>query len=86
MIGGRVIAIERDMGIARLWVVDRRTGDDCIVMADTSEEVPTIGDDVWWQAGRIYWGPDDKKQCRKVANSYPPHRPRIAAVRAGGGA
>ena len=63
-------AFSRD--VLRLWVVDR-SGDETIVYADPSADVlPVIGDDIWWQAGKIYFN-QDKNSLVKIAYSHSPH-------------
>lgn len=67
-VGGRLIEIipmrlEDGDDVLRLWVVDRSSGspgfnDETCVYAKPQEKLPAIGDQVWWQSGKIYFDGD----------------------------
>ena len=73
MVGGWIIEIApvRD-GQSRLWCVDRN-GDECAVNVENAPAMPLLGDEVWWQAGKVFWD-GDRRQLRKVGYSYDPRR------------
>lgn len=80
MIGGWVIEITSD----RLWCVNG--SDELAVHFENDRDVrlPELGEEIWWQAGRIYYGGPDPKHgeisLRKFGYS---HDPRAAAIREG---
>jgi hypothetical protein len=61
MIGGKVIDVARRIDRTALWCLDHRTGDECHVYISPTDDVPALGDDVWWQAGKVYWTPADRR-------------------------
>jgi hypothetical protein len=62
MIGGKVIESRAEGEKTRLWVMDhRQTSDELLVYVETQAEMPQPGDDVWWQAGFVYWTPADHR-------------------------
>lgn len=78
-VGGRLIEIrpmrhEGGDDVLRLWVVDRQ-GDETYVYAAPQDSVPKLGDEVWWQAGRIIFD-GDRQTLRKVGFSFAPPRGR----------
>jgi hypothetical protein len=71
MVGGRIIEISVvQSGVSCLWCVDRN-GDECAVKVENTPAMPLLGDEIWWQAGVVYWD-SDRRQLRKVGNSYDP--------------
>jgi hypothetical protein len=70
MIGGVVIeAVTRDDRV-RLRVAERLydedgsragIGDECGVFISPEGTIPSVGDDVWWQSGKVYWTPADRR-------------------------
>mgnify|MGYP001812776850 CR=1 FL=1 len=72
MIGGKVIEITD----RRIWCVGIGSddGDECAVFYENDHKarLPALGEEIWWQAGRIYYGPRDEISLRKVANSHDP--------------
>lgn len=77
MVGGRLIEIaEIGPGVTRLWCVGTQgseVGDECAVNVETAPAMPLLGDEIWWQSGRVYWD-RDRRQLRKIGNSYDPRR------------
>ena len=80
MIGGWVIERTED----RLWCVN---GSDELAVHfenDRNVRLPKLGEEIWWQAGRIYYGGPDPKHgeisLRKVGYS---HDQRAAAMKEG---
>lgn len=74
-VGGRIIEIQpmhTDSGkpVIRLWVVDRHDTETC-VYAEPFErrDGPFLGDEVWWQSGRIYFD-QDRRWLTKVGYSF----------------
>jgi hypothetical protein len=71
MIGGKIIQIARHGDRIELWCVDphdasgvSKTGihDECRVSVYTEDyDAPAVGDDVWWQAGKVYWTPANRR-------------------------
>ena len=65
--------------VIRLWCVetnrDDRTPDECAVYAEAYKDGqgPKVGENIWWQGGRIYFD-DDKRDVRKVGFSFDPRR------------
>ena len=77
MVGGRLIEISY-LGdcIVRLWCVGSQSGelfDECCVHAEVPYDgvMPALGDEIWWQSGKIYFD-GDKRYLVKVGNSYSP--------------
>lgn len=74
-VGGRVIEIahhklEDGMPVMRLWVVDRDGTETCVYSHQAPPEgLPHIGEEVWWQAGRIYFD-RDRRHLTKVGYSF----------------
>jgi hypothetical protein len=78
-VGGRLIEIlpmrlEDGRDVLRLWVVDCPHGapgfnDETCVYVEPQESLPAIGDQVWWQAGRIYFD-GDRQHLVKVGYSF----------------
>lgn len=75
MVGGRVIEINHvhrgGRVLVRLWVIDPKSVDELCVYAEPAEVMPKVGDEVWWQAGKIYFD-RDRRHLRKVAYSFRP--------------
>lgn len=63
MVGGTVVGISRKGGETLLNVKDRTYGDECAVRCverrvDDGRHVHiSLGDQVWWQCGRVMWTP-----------------------------
>lgn len=79
-VGGHIIEIlpmrliETGQDVVRLWVKDMGYPDDeTAVYAEPSEIMPSIGDAIWWQGGKIYFD-QDRKWLRKVGYSFDPRR------------
>ena len=82
MIGGKVIEIAaRADGNSRLWVVGIH-GDEprelwVTVQNDTGVRMPNLGETVWWQSGRVYYGGPDRAHgeisLRKIGYSGAPN-------------
>ena len=77
MVGGKLIEVaEIEPGVTRLWCVGTRgseVNDECAVHVETAPAMPLVGDEIWWQAGKVYWD-RDRRQLRKIGNSYDPRR------------
>lgn len=76
MIGGRVIQIDMGPPI-KLWVYSPGEGELCVhAEDDRGVGLPALGEEIWWQCGRIMFGGPDPKHgqvsLRKIANSHPP--------------
>ena len=73
MVGGWIIEIlPLENGYSRLWCVDRG-GDECAVVVQNQDVMPGLGDEIWWQAGRVYFD-NDRRSLKKIANSFDPRR------------
>ena len=63
----------------RAWVMDD-DGTECCVELHNDQGVrePQLGEVLWWQSGRAFFGGPDPKRgeisWRKCGNSYDPHR------------
>jgi hypothetical protein len=73
MIGGKIIEVRQD----RLWVVDRHGQEMCVnIENDAGVRLPRLGESVWWQSGRVFYGGPDKARgeisLRKVGYSHSP--------------
>lgn len=73
MVGGVVIGVSRTRHETLLNVRDNnRHGDECAVRCrevrnDTNEPVQiAVGDQVWWQCGKVYWTPMPRRPCHPV--------------------
>lgn len=72
MVGGRIIEItEIRQGITRLWCLDTTHNDECAVNVKTAPAMPLLGDEIWWQSGKVYWD-GDRRSLEKIGNSYDP--------------
>lgn len=71
-VGGRIIEIAQHSlngkTRTRLWVVDRN-GDESGVFVEDAPDMPKVGDEVWWQAGKVYFD-GDSKHLIKISNSF----------------
>lgn len=71
MVGGRIIEITPvTVNISRLRCIDRNN-DECAVHVEHADEMPSIGDEIWWQGKIVYWN-NDKNQLTKIGYSYTP--------------
>jgi len=77
-VGGRIIEIGphvlRDAddpayrrNVIRIWVVDR-DGGESIVYVEPAEELPRIGEEIWWSSGKIFFA-NDHCRLKKVGYS-----------------
>lgn len=76
MVGGRVIEISpKGQGLLRLWCVGSgcERFDETAVYVETPSDgvLPSIGDEIWWQSGVVYFD-GDRRRLRKVGNSHDP--------------
>lgn len=78
MVGGNLIEIAEVTApdgkpALRLWVVDRHHNDELAVLARPvdAQPIPELGEEIWWQSGRIYFR-NDTHTLEKVSNSYDP--------------
>jgi hypothetical protein len=75
MVGGRLIEVAHLAGanpaIYRLWCVDGN--DECAIRVQVGrdEALPEIGQEIWWQSGKVYFN-NDKSWLPKIGNSYDP--------------
>lgn len=87
MVGGRVIEIMpmcvlagpypgQMTNVIRLWV-HNPPNDECAVYAEPAETMPALGDEIWWQSGRIFFD-NDRWTLRKIGYSFDP-RPKLAS-------
>jgi len=69
MVGGWIIQI-MPIGpdVTELWCVDR-DGDETAVKVKTELQMPMLGEEIWWQDGKVYFD-NDRKILTKVGNSY----------------
>lgn len=77
MIGGWIICItHKGPDVTRLWCVETPRDiwcvNECCVDVRNASEMPSVGDNIWWQAGKVYWD-NDSKYLEKVGYSYKPH-------------
>jgi len=79
-VGGRLIDItpvrmsETGREVVRLWVVATNAGgpgvhDETCVYAEPQENMPALGDEIWWQSGWIMFD-GDRQTLRKVGYSF----------------
>ncbi len=80
-VGGQIVSNERywmpiegqhPKATMRLWVIDRH-GNECAVYAEPAAECLAIGEEIWWQSGKIY-ARDDKLTFHKIGYSFDPTR------------
>ena len=80
-VGGRLIEMrpytlrdpdkpEFSRDVMRLWVVDR-DGTETIVYARIQDDLPLLGDNIWWQGQKIYFD-GDRKHMEKIGFSRSP--------------
>lgn len=73
MVGGWIIDISPvSPGVSRLWCVDS-LGNELAVNVKDAPAMPLLGDEVWWQSGKVYWD-NDRRELRKIGYSYDPRR------------
>jgi hypothetical protein len=78
-VGGRIIEMRpmrifagsypdaREQDVVRIAVIDRE--DELCVYAAPADVMPKLGDEIWWQADKIYFD-NDRRTLRKVAYSF----------------
>lgn len=79
MVGGNVLQID-SAGPAevKLWVCNPKEGEGCVHVDPASgARLPRLGEEVWWQAGRVYFD-GDRVSLRKVGYSHLPDDCRCA--------
>ncbi|WP_107351958.1 hypothetical protein [Methylobacterium sp. Leaf361] len=80
-VGGRLIEIlpmrlpDSGTDVLRLWVVAKNAGgpgvhDEICVYAEPQENLPKLGDEVWWQGRRIYFD-GDRQHLVRIGYSFP---------------
>ena len=82
-VGGKIIEIrEVRHGVSALWVLDDHPSGhtETCVHVETELEMPALGENVWWQGGKVMWD-KDRRELRKVGFS---HNPQDCAARKGG--
>lgn len=79
-VGGRLIEIlpmrlpESGRDVLRLWVVATNAGgpgvhDEICVYAEPQDNLPKLGDEVWWQ-GRLIYFDGDRQHLARVGYSF----------------
>ncbi len=78
-VGGRLIEIlpmraEDGDEVVRLWVVDRPrsscgVGDETCVYVEPQAAMPSLGEEVWWQCGKVYFD-NDRRHLKKLGASF----------------
>lgn len=76
MVGGRVIQIDPGDPV-KLWVCQPGEGEMCVhARDDRGVGLPSLGEEIWWQAGRIMFGGPDPKHgevsLAKIGYSHSP--------------
>jgi hypothetical protein len=88
-VGGHLIDIthmrlpQSGRDVVRLWVVDSYLAEVC-VYAEPQESMPALGDEIWWQSGRIMFDGDRQTMC-KVGYSFSAPAGRLALAAQEGG-
>jgi len=73
MVGGRIIEKSHWPNFkVKLWCVDSND-DECAVMVEEAPLMPELGQEIWWQSGKVYFN-NDKNWLIKVGNSFDPSR------------
>jgi hypothetical protein len=54
--------------VIRLWCIDRN-GDETIVYCEPTNDLPVVGEQIWWQADHIMFN-HDRKRLNKVGYSH----------------
>jgi hypothetical protein len=78
-IGGQIIEIRRmtlvdpdnqraRIDVIRLWTVDKQ-GDEVCVYVEPADQMPLIREEIWWQAGKVYFG-RDMRVLKKIGCSF----------------
>lgn len=72
MVGGWIIEIVpgNTPGETQITCVDR-DANECAIVVETEPAMPLVGDEVWWQAKKVYWD-KDRRTLRKIGNSWDP--------------
>lgn len=78
-VGGKIIEIATvrlpEVGDAvRLWCFDAACGEEVAVHVAPFSEGPVVGDEVWWQSGRVLFD-GDRRWLTKIGNSFDPREP-----------
>ena len=77
MVGGRLIQIAMLSPAAanfwRLWCVNGTDELAVNVRLRDGDPLPELGDEIWWQSGRVYFD-SDNRSLEKVGNSYDPRK------------
>ncbi len=75
-VGGWIIQSEdKSKYVTELWVVDRDGTETCVAV-ETDLHMPQVGDEIWWQSGKVYWD-GDRRELRKVGYTYDPQRVKV---------
>lgn len=78
MVGGTLIDVMpttcEGIPVVRLWAVQKL--DELAVHVEPSDELPAVGDEIWWQDHTVFWTPADKRfrdrPLRKIGYSFDP--------------
>ena len=76
MIGGIVVHRRFRKGLIALkcveyrWRFDKRepTGSKAFVYIDCYGDIPSVGDEIWWQSDTVYWTPADRRFIDRPLN------------------
>jgi len=74
MVGGKILSkTAKSTTVMQLWCIEAQNQsiDECAVDVLIEKDMPMIGDEIWWQSGKVYWD-KDRKSLTKVGNSYDP--------------
>ena len=81
-VGGKLIEtvptrLEDGRLVVRLWVIATNAGgpgvhDELCVYAEPQDDLPSLGDNVWWQGGKIYFD-GERRHLRKLGYSFSPN-------------
>lgn len=58
-----------DVDCVRIWVIDSFTRDEMVVYAERGPHMPCMGQEVWWQNGKIFFD-NDKRFLKKIGPSH----------------
>ena len=79
-VGGRIVEIRNVSATeAAIWVLDTdgvHVGDETCIHVEIAQDMPVLGDNIWWQSGLVYWD-NDRRTMNKIGYS---HRPQSCAA------
>lgn len=78
-VGGKVIQVYHDYDKRQTWVNTTDHGDICSVLVDSIVDI-SLGDEVWWQGGKVFWSTKSTTMTfrkmpslKKIGGSGVPH-------------